>query len=62
MARTITRVKLMFRLLRIFGDILMLVKCHKQACEVFEMMRCMANEMKETDMLYEAYSCVGYAY
>lgn len=46
---------MMFKFIKVFGDALLLVKCPLQAAEVFEMMRAIAEEMKDIDMMCEAY-------
>lgn len=61
MARTLTSITLMYRFMKVFGDALLLAKCPLQAAEVFEMMRAVAEEMKDTDMMIEAYSSIGVA-
>ena len=59
LAKLLTRVDLLFRLVQIFGDILLLVRCPVQAAEVFEVLRAIAEDTHEVSLICEAYKTLG---
>lgn len=61
LAKLLTRVDLLFRLIQIFGDILLHVRCPSQAAEVYDVLRCIAEDTHDVQLTCEAYKQLGHA-
>ena len=57
-----TKVDLVYRINKVFADILMLLSCADEAVGVYELNRGIAEELKDSKLKCDSYKSLGQAY